>query len=132
MSFLPCRRHQRIFVLDRFAAGTRRAVSLLAVLLVSATAFAAAAKADPPPWAPAHGYWRSPHHGHDHDWVYTPDLDFEHSDILDHEYGAESGVDHNRSPYCREYSSVAVVAGIEQEIFGKACRQPDGSWRIMG
>lgn len=33
--------------------------------------------------------------------------------------------------YCREYSRTAVVDGAPVEIYGTACRQPDGSWRIM-
>jgi len=33
--------------------------------------------------------------------------------------------------YCREYRSTAVVAGKKQQIYGTACRQPDGSWQIQ-
>lgn len=35
--------------------------------------------------------------------------------------------------YCREYTSKGVViAGEKQpDTFGTACRQPDGSWKIM-
>jgi hypothetical protein len=33
--------------------------------------------------------------------------------------------------YCREYSRTAVVNGAPVEIYGTACRQPDGSWRIV-
>lgn len=33
--------------------------------------------------------------------------------------------------YCREYTSTATVAGRSQQIFGTACRQPDGAWRIV-
>lgn len=32
--------------------------------------------------------------------------------------------------YCREYSQTIVVGGQKQDGFGKACRQPDGSWQI--
>ncbi len=32
--------------------------------------------------------------------------------------------------YCREYSMDAGVKGQTQQVFGKACRQPDGSWQI--
>lgn len=32
--------------------------------------------------------------------------------------------------YCREYRSTAVVAGKTQEVYGTACRQPDGSWKV--
>lgn len=34
--------------------------------------------------------------------------------------------------YCREYSSRGIVGGRTQEITGTACRQPDGSWKIVG
>ena len=30
---------------------------------------------------------------------------------------------------CREYSFTAQIAGSQQEIFGVACREPDGSWQ---
>jgi surface antigen len=33
--------------------------------------------------------------------------------------------------YCREYRSTAEVAGKTQQIYGTACRQPDGSWKIQ-
>lgn len=33
--------------------------------------------------------------------------------------------------YCREYTSTATVGGRSQTIYGTACRQPDGSWRIV-
>ena len=33
--------------------------------------------------------------------------------------------------YCREYTVRAVVAGRQQQAFGIACRQPDGSWQIV-
>jgi surface antigen len=30
---------------------------------------------------------------------------------------------------CREYTTYATIAGKSEKIYGKACRQPDGSWR---
>lgn len=33
--------------------------------------------------------------------------------------------------YCREFISAAVVAGREQQVYGTACWQPDGSWEIV-
>jgi len=33
--------------------------------------------------------------------------------------------------YCREYTTRAQVGGRTQEAYGTACRQPDGSWRIV-
>lgn len=32
--------------------------------------------------------------------------------------------------YCREYSQTIVVGGQKQNGYGKACRQPDGTWQI--
>ena len=37
----------------------------------------------------------------------------------------------NNGQYCREYSQTVVVGGRKQDGFGKACRQPDGSWQIV-
>jgi surface antigen len=34
--------------------------------------------------------------------------------------------------YCREYVTTAQIAGKRQQIYGTACRQPDGSWEIVG
>ena len=31
---------------------------------------------------------------------------------------------------CREYITHAVIGGKTQQIYGKACRQADGSWRV--
>ncbi len=33
--------------------------------------------------------------------------------------------------YCREYTQTVVVAGEKQQAYGTACRQPDGSWKII-
>ena len=30
---------------------------------------------------------------------------------------------------CREYSTSAVINGKQETVYGKACRQPDGTWR---
>lgn len=38
-------------------------------------------------------------------------------------------VGHN--PYCREYRTVANVGGKTQQIYGTACRQPDGAWKVV-
>lgn len=32
---------------------------------------------------------------------------------------------------CREYSVDAVVAGRKDKVFGTACRQADGSWKVQ-
>jgi surface antigen len=31
---------------------------------------------------------------------------------------------------CREYITNAVIGGKSQQIYGKACRQADGSWKV--
>lgn len=33
--------------------------------------------------------------------------------------------------YCREYTTQTTIAGKRQQTYGTACRQPDGSWRII-
>lgn len=33
--------------------------------------------------------------------------------------------------YCREYQTTAVVDGRSQQIYGNACRQPDGTWQLV-
>lgn len=35
------------------------------------------------------------------------------------------------NPYCREYRSTANIGGQKQQVYGTACRQPDGSWKIQ-
>lgn len=32
---------------------------------------------------------------------------------------------------CREYTTRAMIGGKTQEIHGRACRQSDGSWRVV-
>ncbi len=33
--------------------------------------------------------------------------------------------------YCREFQQTIVVGGQKQQGYGKACQQPDGSWKIV-
>jgi surface antigen len=33
--------------------------------------------------------------------------------------------------YCREYQQTVTVGGKTQQAYGTACRQPDGSWKIV-
>ena len=33
--------------------------------------------------------------------------------------------------YCREYQQTISVGGKTQKAYGQACRQPDGSWKII-
>ena len=33
--------------------------------------------------------------------------------------------------YCREYTATVTLGGKVETVYGKACRQPDGGWRIQ-
>ncbi len=33
--------------------------------------------------------------------------------------------------YCREYRTTADIGGKTQQMYGTACRQPDGSWKAV-
>jgi len=33
--------------------------------------------------------------------------------------------------YCREYRQTVVIDGKEEQAYGTACRQPDGTWKIV-
>ena len=33
--------------------------------------------------------------------------------------------------YCREYQNSVTVGGKTEQAYGTACRQPDGSWKIL-
>ncbi len=33
--------------------------------------------------------------------------------------------------YCREYQQVVTIGGQQERSYGTACRQPDGSWKIV-
>ncbi len=37
----------------------------------------------------------------------------------------------SQGQYCREYQQTIVVGNESQDAYGTACRQPDGSWRIV-
>jgi surface antigen len=56
------------------------------------------------------------------------------------EWEGERGADYAVMPlrtyqsdgaYCREYQTEATVGGKVQHVYGTACRQPDGAWKIM-
>ena len=34
--------------------------------------------------------------------------------------------------YCREFTQEIFIGGEKQTGYGRACRQPDGSWEIIG
>lgn len=56
--------------------------------------------------------WHNPDNGH-------------HGSITPMKTYKESG------QYCREYQQEIVVGGDKQKAYGKACRQPDGAWKIV-
>lgn len=33
--------------------------------------------------------------------------------------------------YCREYQTTVTVGGKAQQAYGKACRMPDGQWKVV-
>ena len=37
----------------------------------------------------------------------------------------------NSGDYCREYQQTITVGGKTEDAYGTACRQPDGSWKIV-
>jgi hypothetical protein len=96
----------------------------------------------PPAWAPVHG-WRRKHGNH----ADGPSYYFCTDQALDHLPGGETivweavgepypiaptrGDDTDGGRYCREYTATAVIAGREQQIYGTACRQPDGAWELQ-
>lgn len=57
--------------------------------------------------------WRNPDSGHS--GTFTPKKT----------YKTERGQD------CREYQQTILIGGEEQQAYGTACRQPDGSWKIV-
>jgi surface antigen len=56
-------------------------------------------------------------------------------------HNAETGAEYEMVPtknvsvgdnqYCREYRTVANIAGKKQQVYGTACRQPDGTWQAV-
>jgi surface antigen len=39
---------------------------------------------------------------------------------------------HSDRGYCREFQNAVVIDGKNENAYGTACRQPDGSWKIQG
>lgn len=37
----------------------------------------------------------------------------------------------SQGQYCREYRQTVWIGGEQQQAYGTACRQPDGSWKII-
>jgi len=38
---------------------------------------------------------------------------------------------HSKGRYCREYQTRVKIKGEWKQAYGRACRQPDGSWKII-
>lgn len=41
------------------------------------------------------------------------------------------GTDTSSGAYCREYQTTVDVGGKTEKAYGTACRQPDGSWKVV-
>lgn len=37
---------------------------------------------------------------------------------------------YKNSQPCREYTTEAIIGGKKESVYGKACRQADGSWKV--
>lgn len=37
----------------------------------------------------------------------------------------------SQGQYCREYQQTVTVGGQTEQAYGTACRQPDGSWKVV-
>jgi len=46
-------------------------------------------------------------------------------------YTPSPAVQNDNGQYCREYQQTVTIGGEVQEAYGKACRQPDGNWKIV-
>lgn len=50
-------------------------------------------------------------------------------------YGAvtpvREGTHDQTGEYCREFQQTVTIGGRQEDAYGIACRQPDGSWRIV-
>lgn len=57
--------------------------------------------------------WRNPDSGHS--GTVTP----------------EPAVQTDSGQYCREYQQTVTIDGRSEQAYGRACRQPDGSWKIV-
>ncbi len=43
----------------------------------------------------------------------------------------KQGTNTNTGAYCREFQQTVVIGGQQEDAYGVACRQPDGSWEIQ-
>jgi len=56
-------------------------------------------------------------------WV-NPDTGYEYVMTPTNTYDSGTGP-------CREYTLDATIGGKTEQIYGTACRQPDGSWKVV-
>jgi hypothetical protein len=73
-----------------------------------------------PYYAPAYGY--SPY------YAYPPSYGYADQPMYQYQPAPAQA---DQQSYCREFQSVIVVEGRQQQAFGTACLQPDGSWQIV-
>ena len=57
------------------------------------------------------------------EWV-NPDTGYEYVLTPTNTYDSGTGP-------CREYTMDAIIGGRVEQIYGTACRQPDGSWQVV-
>ncbi len=43
----------------------------------------------------------------------------------------KEGTNKSTGAYCREFQQTVVIGGQQEDAYGVACRQPDGSWEIQ-
>jgi surface antigen len=55
---------------------------------------------------------------------YNPDTGSNYTMVPTNTYDTASGP-------CREYIIDAVIGGRKEKVYGTACRQPDGSWKVQ-
>lgn len=42
------------------------------------------------------------------------------------------GTDSATGAYCREFQQTVQIGGKTEQAYGTACRQPDGTWKVLG
>lgn len=63
--------------------------------------------------------YNAPQYATDSPWVRTPDV------------APPQAPRPENAAYCREYTQPLIIEGEEVAGYGRACRQPDGSWKIV-
>ena len=56
---------------------------------------------------------------------HNPDTGADYTMVPTRTYDTQSGP-------CREYTIDALIGGRKEKVYGTACRQQDGSWRVQG